>query len=184
MPIIRDMALPKITIVAGLTLVLAANVAHSQCRSVNTNPCLQGQIITTGSPWDVCIGGVGFFEVVDAQGDIGFTRNGRFYIDGDGDLAVGGEKIVPITKIPKDAGENIAFSPNGFVFTIDGSYGKKIGQLKLNIFHNEAGLQQCNEIYKATAASGPPQTVLPCENGYGEIVVGALEVNGVYAPRK
>lgn len=46
----------------------------------------QGAMRQTGNPLDLAIQGEGYFAVLDAQGDISYTRNGHFNLDSNGFL--------------------------------------------------------------------------------------------------
>src|SRR5438128_6762209 len=80
----------------------------------------QGSLENTNRPLDVGIEGNGFFKVkiLDSIGDgTGYTRDGNFFRNKDGDLVVGmgdGYKLVPPINIPEDAVE-ISITESGSV---------------------------------------------------------------------
>jgi flagellar basal-body rod protein FlgF len=54
-----------------------------------------GVIESTGNPYDIAIAGEGFFAVAGADGNEGYTRAGRFLLDGEGVLkTASGMKVV------------------------------------------------------------------------------------------
>ncbi len=55
--------------------------------AINTNISTQGASQSTGNPFDIMITGSNFFVVSDGNENF-FTRNGSFYIDGGGNLAM------------------------------------------------------------------------------------------------
>lgn len=57
----------------------------SKVSSVDVN-MTQSISSTTGNPWDVSIGGEGFFQVQDSEGNIFYTRSGKFGYDSMGYL--------------------------------------------------------------------------------------------------
>src|SRR5687768_8135868 len=103
----------------------------------------QGSMENTGRPLDVAIEGDGFFKVkiLDSIGDgMGYTRNGNFFRNREGDLVLGvgdGYKLVPRITLPNDARE-ISISREGLVEYIRaGSLQKSsAGQLELANFVN------------------------------------------------
>ncbi|WP_294122233.1 flagellar hook-basal body protein [Sphingomonas sp.] len=46
----------------------------------------QGKLSKTGNPYDLAIGGAGFFRLAGANGNIVYSRQGQFHRDGDGRL--------------------------------------------------------------------------------------------------
>lgn len=53
-----------------------------------------GNYVQTGNPLDFAIQGRGFFKVQDADGNLFYTRNGSFYINEEGYLALKGGGLV------------------------------------------------------------------------------------------
>src|SRR3989338_217302 len=95
----------------------------------------------TGNQWDLLVNGDGFFSVTKENGEVGYTRDGSFKIDGQGRvLTSSGHLLNPaITVPPNSAG--ITISPTGLVESKD-TEGKisQVGQLELVSFVNPAGL--------------------------------------------
>ena len=50
----------------------------------------QGTFEKTDNPFDIALNGPGFFRVQDSSGQIYYTRNGQFYLDGNGNLVNSG----------------------------------------------------------------------------------------------
>jgi flagellar basal-body rod protein FlgF len=50
----------------------------------------QGSFEKTDNPFDIALNGPGFLRVQDASGKIYYTRNGQFYLDGNGNLVNSG----------------------------------------------------------------------------------------------
>jgi flagellar basal-body rod protein FlgG len=147
----------------------------------------QGSLENTGRPLDIGIEGQGFLKVkiMDSMGDgYGYTRNGNFFQNRDGDLVLGmgdGYKLVPPINIPKDATE-ISISQTGIVeYTKAGANTKTTaGQIKLCQFVNPQGLKLLGgSIYMETPASGAPIESNPTENGSGLILQTYLEGSNV-----
>lgn len=147
----------------------------------------QGAMENTNRPLDVAIEGDGFFRVkiLDSIGDgFGYTRNGNFFRNRDGELVLGmgdGYKLQPKINLPEDARE-ISISREGFIeYLRAGNLQKqRAGQLKLNTFVNPQGLKLLGgSIYIETEASGPPQENNPGEDGAGTVLQGFLEGSNV-----
>jgi flagellar basal-body rod protein FlgG len=147
----------------------------------------QGSLEPTNRPLDVAIEGEGFFRVkiMDSIGDgFGYTRNGNFFRNKDGDLVVGmgdGYKMVPSINIPPDA-TGISISRSGLVEYIKaGSTAKtSAGQFKITQFVNPQGLKLMGgSIYLETEASGQPIDSNPGEDGSGTILQNVLEGSNV-----
>jgi flagellar basal-body rod protein FlgG len=142
----------------------------------------QGSAENTGRPLDVAIEGDGFFQVRRADGTLGYTRDGGFAISESGELVTSGGYVVePAITIPNDAAL-VTVSPNGTV-TVTGSGGVaqvEVGRIELARFLNPTGLLAVGENqYLETAASGPPATGVPQEEGFGRLMQGTLEASNV-----
>jgi flagellar basal-body rod protein FlgG len=147
----------------------------------------QGSLESTNRPLDVGIEGNGFFRVkiMDSIGDgTGYTRNGNFFINEQGELVVGmgdGYKLIPAISIPADATE-ISIGKTGIIdYKKAGQVGRQVaGQLKLTQFVNPQGLRLLGgSIYIETPASGKPADNKPGENGVGTILQNFLEGSNV-----
>ncbi|MCY0878399.1 MAG: flagellar hook-basal body complex protein [Firmicutes bacterium] len=77
-------------------------------------------------------------------------------------------------------GENFRISATGVV-TASGPTGSKVvGQIKLAMIPNPAGLVSLgNNLYGLTANSGTPQVVNPGQNGSGLLQASAVNQSGV-----
>jgi flagellar basal-body rod protein FlgG len=135
----------------------------------------------------VGIEGNGFFKVkiLDSIGDgFGYTRNGNFFVNNQGDLVLGmgdGYKLVPPIQIPQGA-TDISISESGAVEVKTAGQDKttRVGQLEVSQFINPQGLRLLGgSIYVKTDASGDPITGNPGEEGAGVILQGYLEGSNV-----
>lgn len=143
-----------------------------------------GDLQITDAPLDVAINGRGFFQVELPNGDLGYTRNGQFQINSDGDLVTAeGFLIEPLITIP-DETVNITIGLDGTVeATVAGDPNpKELGQLELADFVNPQGLEAIGQnLFLETAASGAPQVEIPGEAGTGVLRQGMLEGSNVNA---
>lgn len=147
----------------------------------------QGSMENTGRQLDVGIQGQGFLKVkiLPGIGDgFGYTRNGNFFVNKDGELVLGmgdGYKLQPGISIPKGT-VDVSISTDGKVaVTVAGSLTQlQVGQLELYQFINPQGLNLLGgSIYTETQASGPPTQCKPGENGAGQVLQGFLEGSNV-----
>ena len=134
----------------------------------------------TTNAFDLAIQGRGFFQVTMPNGDVRYTRDGSFQIDGDGNLVTKeGYAVDPNIVVPSDATE-FSVSDTGVVSIKVGDTISQIGQMTLVMFTNESGLSNTGANYYAeTEASGTPATVNPTESGSGGILQGFLETSNV-----
>lgn len=143
----------------------------------------QGNTLTTDNALDVMVQGKGFFEVLQPDGTIAYTRNGQFTLDADGQMVTSGAGflIQPNITIPPDA-QSITVSQDGEVsVTLPGQADNVVvGQLTLTDFINPSGLQPIGQnLYTETAVSGAPVQGNPGVDGLGFTIQGALETSNV-----
>jgi flagellar basal-body rod protein FlgG len=147
----------------------------------------QGSLENTGSPFDVAIEGQGFFRIriLDSVGDgTGYTRNGHFFLNRDGELVVGsrdGYRLEPSITIPPTA-KDVSISTTGLIeYMQPGSNARQsAGQLQLTTFINPQGLKTLGgNVFIQTPASGEPITANAGRDGAGQIVQGFLEGSNV-----
>jgi len=144
----------------------------------------QGTLTATGNKLDLAIQGRGFFQVLMPSGETAYSRAGNFAVNDQGQLVTqDGYLIQPAITIPNDT-TDISISKSGQVqVTQPGSPTPNVvGQLELVSFMNEAGLlAQGSNLFKESAASGPPTTGTPGVQGLGDLVQGYTEASNVDA---
>jgi flagellar basal-body rod protein FlgG len=142
----------------------------------------QGNIVTTGNPFDVAIEGRGFFEILLPDGTQAYTRDGTFQIDADGQLVTSsGYTVQPAVTIPPGT-ESVSIGVDGVVSAVLAGQpdSVQVGTLQLTDFVNPAGLQAHGQnLYRETVSSGPPQPGTPGLNGLGTLGQGSLETSNV-----
>ena len=142
----------------------------------------QGAALQTGNSLDVLIQGRGFFQVLEPDGSLAYSRDGSFKVDSEGRLVTAnGYEVQPSITIPSDA-QSITIGLDGTVqATLPGqSAPTSIGTLQLADFVNPAGLQPKGQnLFLETAASGSPQVANPGLQGIGTLVQGSLEGSNV-----
>lgn len=142
----------------------------------------QGGLQQTGGNFDLAVQGGGFFEVLLPDGTAGYTRDGSFQVNAEGQLVTAsGYEVQPPVTVPDDA-LSVTVGADGTVSvtTPGNATPTTIGQIQLTDFINPAGLQPRGEnLLLESAASGPPTVGTPGLNGLGNIVQGSLETSNV-----
>lgn len=142
----------------------------------------QGNLTQTGNPFDMAIEGGGFFQITMPDGSVGYTREGSFTPNAEGQLVnVNGYTLQPLIQVPAGSTE-ITIGKDGVITgKLPGATQlTQLGQLEIANFANPAGLQALGgNLYAETAASGAPQTGAPFQNGFGAISQGFLEASNV-----
>ncbi len=143
----------------------------------------QGEILNTDQPLDVAISGSGFFQVDQGGGAIGFTRDGAFTLNADGEIVTqDGFRLLPNITVPPGSKE-IHVGRDGTVTAkdVDGNQ-TQVGQIETTLFPNPAGLSaEGGNVYRETLASGAGINGVPGADGLGELISGKLEVSNVKA---
>lgn len=142
----------------------------------------QGAVQQTGNPLDVAIDGSGFLQVLLPDGTTGYTRDGSFQKDNQGQLVTSsGYPVQPSITIPADA-LTVTIGRDGVVsVTQSGSSATtQVGSLQLATFINVGGLQSIGEnLFLETAASGTPTPSTPGTNGAGILNQYYVETSNV-----
>jgi flagellar basal-body rod protein FlgG len=139
----------------------------------------QGQLTNTGSQFDVAIQGDGFFEIQRPDGTLGYTRDGTFQLNAQGQVVTADGMPVQSGFQTVPAGSTLTISQNGQV-TVQTPSGNQTYRLTLTRFANPSGLQSLGgNLYSETAASGTPETGNPSEQGFGSIMQGYTENSNV-----
>jgi flagellar basal-body rod protein FlgG len=138
----------------------------------------QGNLTQTSNPLDVAIQGNGYFQVLQPDGQLAYTRDGAFQLNQNGQIVTAdGYKVLPNMTVPTNA-TSVTIGADGTisVTTPTSSNAVVIGQMQLANFINAQGLQPVGQnLYLATTSSGPAITGTPETNGLGSINQGYLE---------
>jgi flagellar basal-body rod protein FlgG len=142
----------------------------------------QGNLSRTDNPLDISIQGRGFFQVLQADGTLAFSRDGSFSLDAAGLIVnKSGLPVNPAITIPPNSlsinvgadGEVSALLPGQNAPTI-------VGQLELADFVNPGGLQSIGgNLFEESVTSGAPQLLNPGLTGAGFLVQGSVETSNV-----
>ena len=142
----------------------------------------EGNIEITEQALDVAVNGRGFFQVLNPDGSISYTRDGQFQLNNAGQLVnAQGLTIEPAITIP-DGTQTITIGMDGVVGVVDAATGTttQVGNLTLADFSNPAGLEaQGGNLFRETAASGAPVQGEAGQGGFGTLIQGAIEGSNV-----
>ena len=142
----------------------------------------QGNLLQSANPLDVAIRGSGFFEVQMPDGTTGYTRDGAFQVNAQGQLVTNnGYAVQPGITIPANA-QSVTVGSDGTVsVTVPGqAAAQTVGQLQLANFVNPAGLDPKGQnLFSETAASGTATAGTPGQNGLGDLRQGFVESSNV-----
>ena len=143
---------------------------------------IQGDYQQTQNELDVAIDGKGFFQVLQPNGDVAYTRSGAFKLDSEGRIVTSdGYLLEPEITIPSDT-LNIAVGSDGTVSVLQSGQTEsaEVGTIELAMFANPAGLNSIGRsLYVPTSASGGATTGTPGSSGFGTISQGYLELSNV-----
>jgi flagellar basal-body rod protein FlgG len=142
----------------------------------------QGNLQKTDNSLDVGIQGDGFFQILMPDGTTGYTRDGSFQKDNQGQIVTSdGYPLQPNITIPATA-LSVSVGTDGTVtITQSGTAAStQIGTIQLANFINPAGLQSMGQnLFLETAASGTPTPNTPGTNGVGTVNQGYVETSNV-----
>ncbi|MEL7310341.1 MAG: flagellar basal-body rod protein FlgG [Pseudomonadota bacterium] len=142
----------------------------------------QGSLLQTENTFDLAVLGRGYFQVLLPDASIGYTRDGAFQTDAQGQIVTAsGYPLQPPVTIPP-AAQSITIGVDGTVTaTLQGQSAPiQVGTIQTVDFVNPVGLQPRGEnLYLETAASGTAQPGTPGLNGLGGLQQGALEGSNV-----
>lgn len=152
-------------------------------RTVSTEKLhTQGNLQQTDNALDIAIEGRGFFQVLTPDGELAYTRDGSFQRNQDGDMVMSnGYLLEPNINVPEDV-QTLTVGRDGTISaSIPGDAEPVIlGEIELADFVNPAGLQAVGQnLFRETAASGPPLVGEPGLDGLGQTIGGALETSNV-----
>lgn len=152
-------------------------------RAVSTQKLfIKGDLQQTGNPLDLAIEGDGFFRVVQANGEVAYTRAGSFKKDSQGRIVSSeGFALQPDITIPQDA-LSVNIGVDGTVSVTQPGVPKpqEIGTIELVRFTNPAGLLSAGRnLFLSSQASGDPVPGTPGKEGLGTLLQGFIEGSNV-----
>ncbi len=142
----------------------------------------QGEVIATDNPLDIMIEGDGFFQLLQPDGTVSYSRDGAWKRDSLGRIVNSdGLPMEPEVVIPPEA-SRIVVSRTGevLVYMPGSSNAEVVGQIELTRFMNPAGLEATGRnSFIVTEASGEAITGTPGLDGFGTLSQGFLEQSNV-----
>ena len=142
----------------------------------------QGDMKNTNVELDIAIEGVGFFQILQPNGAIAYSRAGNFQRDQDGRLVTqDGFRVEPEIIVPQDA-RQVQIGLDGTVSVLVGEEAlpTPVGTIQLARFVNPAGLVPLGKnLFSPSAASGNPVVENPGVNGMGGLNQFFLELSNV-----
>ncbi len=142
----------------------------------------QGNLTATDNTFDMAIQGKGFFQIELPDGETGYSRDGTFQLNANGQLVThDGYAVIPGITVPEDA-IDVTINQSGEVLVkLQGQVNlQNVGQLQLATFANEPGLQAIgSNLFTETPASGSANVGTPQTPGFGGILQGFLETSNV-----
>jgi len=170
-------ATQQTTVSTGLQIGLGAKPGATEI--VQT----QGDFTSTGNPLDVAISGAGFFQIQLPDGQIGYTRDGSFSTNQQGQIVTAnGNPLQPTITIPTNA-LSVTIGSDGTVSVTQPGQtaATQVGKIETAMFVNPGGLNAVgNNTYLQTEASGQPVVGTPGgADGLGRIQQGMLEQSNV-----
>ncbi len=142
----------------------------------------QGNLTSTGNPYDIAINGKGFFQITLPSGETAYTRAGSFQVNAQGQIVTAdGYLLNPNITVPQGA-LAVSVDNTGIVEArlAGQAQPQQLGQVQLANFVNEAGLEAVGDnLFLETPASGQPQVGNPNTQGIGTLRQGYLETSNV-----
>jgi flagellar basal-body rod protein FlgG len=142
----------------------------------------QGGLTQTGNSLDIAIQGEGFFQIQLPDGTLGYTRDGAFQKDSQGQIVTSnGYTLSPAITIPSNA-TSVTIGTDGVVTVLQSGSPNpvQVGQIQLANFVNPGGLQSTGQnLYVETASSGTATPNTPGTNGVGLLNQGYTETSNV-----
>ena len=142
----------------------------------------EGSLQTTEQPLDLAVNGRGFFQILQPDGTVSYTRDGSFHLDSNGQLVTSqGYSLEPAIVLPAQV-QTFTVGEDGTVsVTVSGDPTPQvIGNIQTADFVNPAGLQAIgNNLFLETGSSGAPQVGTPGLTGLGTVLQNTLENSNV-----
>jgi flagellar basal-body rod protein FlgG len=142
----------------------------------------QGDFAQTGNNLDLVIEGDGFFQIMQPDGTVAYSRAGAFKLDSEGRVVNSdGYPLEPGITVPANT-LSISIGSDGKMMALQpgSNTPTEIGKIELARFINPGGLSSAGRnLYQSTAASGEATTGNPAAEGFGTISQGFIELSNV-----
>ena len=173
---------PGVASSVNTTVPTGIQVGHGTRPAATQKIFLQGDFQHTQNDLDMAIEGDGFFQILQPNGEIAYTRAGSFKIDSEGRLVNSdGFPMEPEIVLPQDS-TAISISTDGIISVLLAGEATptELGTIELARFINPAGLESIgHNLFLSTGASGDEETGIAGEDSFGTIAQGYLEMSNV-----
>jgi len=143
---------------------------------------IQGNYQNTGNELDIAIEGSGFFQIMQPNGEIAYSRSGAFKLNSEGKIVTSdGYPLEPEISIPSNS-VSVTIGMDGTVSALKAGEvsSTEIGTIELAQFPNQAGLSSIGRnLYLKTEASGDETIGTAGKDGRGTLSQGNLEMSNV-----
>ena len=178
----ETLRLPGAASTAGTRVPTGIQLGHGTRPVAIQKIFLQGDYQHTQNELDMAIEGDGFFQVLQPNGEVAYTRAGAFKLDSEGRIVTSdGFPVEPEISIPSDT-TKISIGTDGTVSVLQAGEieSTEVGTIELARFINPAGLKSIGRnLYLPTSASGDVIVGTAGEDGFGTIAQGYLEMSNV-----
>ena len=161
---------------------IGIQLGHGTRPSAVNRIFVQGDFQQTKNELDLAVEGDGFFQIIQANGDIAYTRDGAFKLDNEGHIVnADGFLLEPEISVPTNT-IAVSIAIDGSVSVLQSGQAEpvEIGTIELARFMNPAGLHSIGRnLFIPTAASGEAIIGTAGEDGFGTIAQGYLESSNV-----
>ena len=166
----------------GQVVPTELQVGHGVKLSSTQKVFTQGTMHKTENKLDLAVVGDGFFQILQPDGTVAYTRDGNFEISQDGILVTSeGLPLQPQITIPQNAMDfSVGADGNVDVILPAQVQPQNVGRIELARFINPAGLRNIGKnLFLETVSSNTPILGNPAENEFGRIEQGYLELSNV-----
>ena len=115
-------------------------------------------LIQTQNALDLAINGEGFFQILQPDGTLAYTRDGSFNMTANGEVVTSmGLLLQPALVIPANASSVTVGNDGTVSVNLFGGGEQAIGNIQVARFVNAGGLEPIGQnLYEETAGSGAP----------------------------
>ncbi len=166
----------------GTQVPVGIQLGHGTRPAAVNKIFLQGDFQKTDNELDLAVEGDGFFQILQLNGEIAYTRAGAFKLDSEGRIVTSdGFYLEPEITVPTDTvALSVGIDGTVSVVQAGATEATEIGTIELARFINPAGMHTIGRnLYVPTDASGDVVTGTAGEDGFGTIAQGYLEMSNV-----